>query len=497
MNNEAELLRIEALSLNRQGRRLEAIAAYRRLLELNPELAECWYNLGYLLKAEGRFEEALDAYAKALESGGREPEEVHLNRAVIYSDHLREEERARAELETALTLAPDYLPAWLNLGNLWEEQGEREEALSCYEQILAAKQQPNRKRELLEALARIAHLRPPRSPEDPLLERLKQAAGSKAPLDPVGRANLLFALGRALDRLNLFDDAFAAFEQANRLARSTGRVYVRSGTRRRTDQLITAFARRSARRQRSGQTSAEPLFICGMFRSGSTLVEQVLAAHPEVVPGGELDVLPRLADEVRLAKGQSRRIVDFADEYRAQLLRLFPEGENSRYITDKRPDNFLRIGLIKQLFPGARIVHTIRDPVDNCLSIYFQHLDQNAISYSSDLAETAHYYGQYRRLMNHWHHLHGADIHDFSYDAFVGQPEAQLRKLLEFLGLPWDDCCLKFHLQANPVKTASYWQIRRPLYKESSGRWKNYKRHLEPLFNALKEAEVLSNSPDS
>jgi tetratricopeptide (TPR) repeat protein len=504
MSDPAENLQRQASAFHRQGRYRDAIDAYRRLLVLQPELTDCWYDLGYLLKAEGEYDAALEAYGEALARGVKAPEEVHLNRAVIYADHLRRDEAAEWELRAALGIDPEYLPALLNLGNLQEERGQREEALATYDRLLAAKPGALRgdRREALrsEALARLAHLRPPAAPDDPLLGQLEAAAANVA-LDHVTRANLLFALGRACDKLARYDEAFSAFAAANRHARLTGPTYSRVQARRLVDALIRAsLPSPSADGADTAGGPVQPLFICGMFRSGSTLVEQVLAAHPGVTAGGELDFLPRLVRgplapfPAALKTLDAQRSAALAADYRAYLERLFPTAHASgTLITDKRPDNFLLIGVIKQLFPEAKIIHTVRQPLDNCFSIFMQHLDQRAMSYSSDLANVGHYYGQYRRLMAHWQRLYGDSILDFDYDEFVREPRPALERLLAFLGLPWDERCLDFHRLDNTVKTASYWQVRRPLYGEASGRWRNYRAHLAPLLAALQEAGVEEN----
>ncbi|MGH8028992.1 MAG: sulfotransferase family protein, partial [Arenimonas sp.] len=164
---------------------------------------------------------------------------------------------------------------------------------------------------------------------------------------------------------------------------------------------------------------------------------------------------------------------------------MFPEGVGGRYITDKRPDNFLLVGLIKRLFPDARIIHTTRHPLDNGLSIYMQILNHHVIGYANDLGEIGHYYGQYRRLMAHWKSIYPDTVFDFDYDSFVREPMPQLERLFAFLGLDLDERVLQFHELGNTVKTASYWQVRNPLYASASGRWRNYASHLEPLRAAL------------
>lgn len=494
MSDSPETLLRRAAGLMREGRRREAIETYRRLLALRPDLTDSWYNLGFLLKAEGRSEAALAAYGEALARGVAGAEEVHVNRAVIYTDHLHRGDAAESELRAALRIDPIYLPALLNLGNLHEERGEREEAVACYLKILDAPARDGAGRVCAaEALARLAHLRPPSSIDDPQLARLKETAERSTDLDSATRANLYFALGRAFDALAAFDAAFAAFSEANRYARRAGPAYSRAATERYFEALTAAmagpFAAPAAAADTRGPT---PIFICGMFRSGSTLVEQVLSAHELVTMGGELNILHRLAAGPLAPFPQSvsrltnERAADLAAIYRVELVKLFPEADRpGAYVTDKRPDNFLLIGLIKRLFPAARIVHTTRHPLDNCLSVFVQHIDQRKAGYSSDLGDIAHYFAQYRRLMAHWKKLYPADIFDFDYDAFVGAPRPALERLLDFLGLSWEERCLDFHTQKTTVKTASYWQVRRPLYRDASGRWRNYAAHLEDLRTAL------------
>ena len=497
MTEPTQDLLAQAAALHRQGRRAEAIDLFRQVLAARPENAEGWYELGYLLRAEGRHQEAFDAYGEALARGIRRAEEVHLNRAALLSDFLRRDDEAEAELRAALALSPRYLPAALNLGNLHEERGEREKALACYDEILASPPPADRASDELryEALARTLNLRTPTGVDDPLLARVNEAAG-KVVGNLTVRANLLFALGRAYEKLGAHDLAFDAYARGNRsLLRQNGRSYDRAQQVALTDAMIAAFPAAAAKPAQAAPGPA-PLFVLGMFRSGSTLIEQVLAAHPQVTPGGELEFLPRLAAQrlapfpASVAGLDDARCRAFAEEYRAELARKFPQAADGRYLTDKRPDNFQLVGLIKRLFPDAKIIHTLRDPMDTGLSVFTQHLNLRVAGYSADLGDIGHYYGQYRRLMAHWKSLYGDDILDFDYDAFVREPRPALEKLLAFLGLGWDDACLQFHTQTNTVKTASYWQVRQPLNTKASGRWRPFGERLAPLRAALRDAGV-------
>jgi hypothetical protein len=224
-----------------------------------------------------------------------------------------------------------------------------------------------------------------------------------------------------------------------------------------------------------------------MYRSGSTLAEQLLAGHPEVTAGGELDLLPMMiASELlpfpeSLATTSRAKLERLAGGYRDRLAALSP---SAAYVTDKRPDNFFCIGLIKTLFPDAKIVHTTRNALDNCLSVFFLHLDPR-LTYAFDLRDTGHFYRQYRRVMAHWKRLFGSDIVEFNYDEFVSAPEAAGRRLFEMLDLGWDPRFLEFPRSPRAVRTASVWQVREPLYQSSSGRARHYARELADLAQDL------------
>jgi tetratricopeptide (TPR) repeat protein len=469
---------------HRSGRLEEAVATYQRLLAKWPNLADSWYNLALLQRQVGQFEAALTSYQQALDRGARDPEEIHLNRGVIYADHLNDPASSEAELNRALALNKNYVPALLNLANLHEDQGARDAALAVYERILTLN--PER----ADALARYASLKSVISPNEPLVARIEQAIARPA-LAAREKADLAFALGKILDDCAAYDRAFKAYEAANRFSRasaSPGRaVYDRKRHEAAVDEIIATFA--PDRIPKSASPAQAPIFICGMFRSGSTLVEQVLASHKRVTAGGEVPTLPSMVASqlspfpASAAQLTEAAVTNMAQNYLSQLSKLFP---GASLITDKRPDNFLFIGLIKAMFPTAKIINTKRNPLDNCLSVYFLHLD-HGMSYALDLIDTAHYYRQYARLMSHWRSLYPGDILDFDYDDFVRDPKPPVARMLSFCGLEWDDACLSFHQAKNVVKTASVWQVREPLYHRSSGRWSNYQEQIGPLLSYLND----------
>jgi tetratricopeptide (TPR) repeat protein len=481
MDADSAALLERAAELRRSGRVEEAIAAYSELLEREPGLADSWYNLGWLQRQARQYEPALHSYAQALKHGVRGAEEVHVNRAVILSDHLARHEEAEAELKAALALNADYVPALLNLGNLHEDRGDRVAAQEAYERALAvAPDHPL-------ALARLAGVVEPKSDSATTLIATLEAQIA-ATREPAPRADLGFALARLLDGRGEYDGAFMAAEAANLASRdgfgASFRPYDRAAQEAFVDRLISAFSQPAFGR---GQT-APSLFICGMFRSGSTLIEQLLGGHSALITGGELDLIPALA--ARIA-GYPEAAAG-ADQAQLESWRSFyldglgPYRRPNSLVTDKRPDNFVHIGLIKTLFPTAKIIHTRRNRLDNLISLHFLHLGP-AMPYALDLEDSAHWFGEHERLMAHWKRLYPNDIFEVDYDTLVRQPKPILKGLLGFLELDWEDEILNFHQRSNTVKTASVWQVREPLHARSSGRWKHYRDQMERALGDLTE----------
>ncbi len=336
------------------------------------------------------------------------------------------------------------------------------------------------------ALARYANMQAPAGCDAQLIGRL-QAALRRPELNRPDQALLCFALGRALDAGGSYEGAFGAYVAGNLSVRASaaaaGFHYDRRALEQFIDRLIRVGGGSSALSASIPPPGPAPIFVCGMFRSGSTLAEQLLAQHPGVIAGGELELLPSMVERdlvpfpESLASKTRAELEPLARRYREAIAARFP---GAAQVTDKRPDNFLYIGLIKSLFPEAKIVHTTRDPLDNCLAIYFLHLDLG-ITYATDLMDIGHYYREYRRLMAHWRSLYGADIIELNYDQFVREPGSVAPGVFEALGWRWDPKYLEEPRTEGSVKTASVWQVREPLYQSSSGRSRHYEKPLAPL----------------
>ncbi|MEO1245732.1 MAG: sulfotransferase [Pseudomonadota bacterium] len=455
-----------AALLERLGDVEAAIGHYARLLARQPGLASAHFNVALLYRKSGRFDDAIAAYEKAIELGLEGVEEVYSNLGVLYAE-LRRPDDARGCYAKALDSRPDYVPALYNLAGLNEECGERDTAIELYERILDVDP------EHWDSLIRLAHVRRASKAGDPLLDRLR--AGQQHAKDPLAAEGLRFAEGKILDDLRRHDEAFAAFKDANALTRQRQAPYDRTAAES-ARAAICRFFDSSRIESLASESQATPIFICGMFRSGSTLLEQILGAHPQIEAGGELDLLPRLMTKQlapypqRLETATPADLKAAADEYLRLRAELIPDAP---LVTDKRPDNLIHLGLIRALFPRARIIHTRRDKHDNCLSVYFQHLGGN-LNYANDLAEIAHYYEQQNALVEHWAGIMPGNLYSVSYDELVADPEPVVRGVLEFVGVDWSDRCLDFHRAEAQVSTASIWQVREPLHRRSSGRCKNY-----------------------
>lgn len=451
-----------------------AIAVYERLLARQPDLADGHFSLAVSYKRNLRYQDALQAYEKAIALGIDRVEEVYSNLGVLYSD-MRNATKAREMYERSLEANADYVPALFNLAGLFDETGDRQSAIDIYERVLANNPQH------WDSLSRLAQAQRLSDPEDSLVDRLESAI-EQAVDDPLGQEGLYFALGKTLDDVAAYEDAFAAYTEANALGKRRNPPYDRQVTTDAFDELIELFDADWIERNAT-ESAASPIFVCGMFRSGSTLIDQMLGSHPDITAGGELDFLPWLIARnlgpypQRVSGVSSAELQRIGEEYLSKTGELFPDAVN---LTDKRPDNFLHLGLVKAMFPRARIVYTRREKRDTCMSMFFQQFGGN-LSYATDIDDTADYYDQHARLMGHWEACFGENIFTVDYDELVLSPEPVLRNLLEFLGVDWDARCLEFQRSGDAVKTASVWQVREGLHQSSSGRWRNYEALIPSL----------------
>lgn len=472
----------EASALRNAGRVPEAIAAYRDVLALEPNLPDSWYNLGWLLRRNGQPSDALKAYEEALARNITGPEEVWLNIGVLHADDFLKPDAAIEAYEQALKLKEDFVPALFNLANTHEDLGQVERAVALYQKILEVAPME------AEPLARIANISRPTSLEDGIVKRVDEAR-VRQDIPAASRASLEFAFGRMLDFLGEYDAAFAAYERANQASESVRPPNYPGFNQGRSEAIVDALkAMPAPSAGKLPSSPIQPVFILGQFRSGSTLLEQILSGHGQVSTMGELPLLAQIG--AKRFSPYPAKLADASEEELANARGEYFKGLEDRrsglsgIVTDKRPDNYFHVGMILRLFPEARILHTVRDPRDVCLSTFFAHLDLHQV-HATDLKNIARHYRAYEQLMAHWKSLSPDQILDVPYDTLVNEPEQEVRRVLDFLGLPFEQACLEFHASSAPVKTASVWQVREPLYTRSSGRWRNYEKHLGPMMEVL------------
>jgi hypothetical protein len=308
------------------------------------------------------------------------------------------------------------------------------------------------------------------------------------------RANFQFALGKACDDAGDYARSFQHFASGNdnRRRRET---YDPVNTADTHDKLIDVFSREFiARNSGTGHPSDEAIFIIGLPRSGSTLIEQILASHPDVEGTFELPDLARVARSVGMQQQNktgypaavhdlsAQELHDLGADYLCRVERHRVSG--TAYFTDKMPNNFAHVGLISLILPNAKIINATRHPLDSCLGSY-QQLFARGQPFTYDLFELGEFYMEYRRLMDHWHSVLPGKVLDVQYETVVDDFENEVRRLLEFCELPWDDACLKFYETQRAVKTASSEQVRQPIYSGSKHRWRNYEDELQPLIEIL------------
>jgi tetratricopeptide (TPR) repeat protein len=472
-----------------QGRLTDAIACYRKALEIDPNDAMVLSDLAVSLRAAGEVDEAVDSLRQAirLRPGFAEG---HVNLGTMLLHARQDLDGAMDSYQTALRFAPDLVEALQGMADTLAVQGDFDQAVEYSRRAL--KIDPDH----MAAHLALAHAGDLAGDGDDLARLEAQLDGGG--LSKADECDLRFALGTAHDRAGAYDSAFAHFQAGNQLKSESGAFDLAAFAATVGRQIEGCTADFFTQRTSWGRDSERPLFIVGMPRSGTTLVEQIVSSHPEVFGGGELEAFRAMALELPTTLGtdvpaaECTALVDpdgaqrLADRYLAHLDTL---DANALRVTDKMPGNFQRLDLVALLFPGARVIHCRRSPLDVCLSCYFHDFSQGH-AYTYDLAELGAYYRQYERLMDHWQNVLPIAMLDVTYEELISDQETVSRRMIDFCGVPWDDACLNFQDNDRSVFTSSMWQVRQPLYQTSIDRWRHYDSHLGPLKSALGTTDI-------
>jgi len=544
--NNAETLNNLANTFKRLGFAAEAEKRWNAALALKPDYAEAYSNLSNLLNDQGEYDRAESMARRALALNPRLAD-AYMNLAAVHTARHRHSDalkvldaliafaplHARALAARALTLteldqldraldaanraavqAPESPEPHNALGQVFQAMGKFEPALAAYDRAAAfpgpARQDAianrgmlfmefGRKEEALKALEEAARAFPNSpgillsqtdlrrfEPGDPLIARM-QALLQREGISLSDRATLHFGLGKAFLDIGDSEQAFRHYDEGNRLKRSTF-AYAPEADERWMASIAEVFSPDLlAAKADMGARSDLPVFVVGMPRSGTTLVEQILASHPMMYGAGELKRLRSLIDGIGkfpasvpgLTGAQAKALGE------AYLAYVAPMAAGRRHVVDKMPSNFLFAGMIRLILPNVRIIHCRRDAVDTCLSCYTKLFAGEQV-FSYDQTELGRHHRAYQALMTHWRKtLPASNFIEVDYEAVVDGVESQARRMLDFLGLPWDEAVLRFHEAQRPVRTASVNQVRQPIYRTSAGRWRKHAAQLGPLLEAL------------
>jgi len=475
-----------AVALAVQAKFAGAAEYLRRAIALDPACFSAHLDLCKVAREMGLLDESIAAGEKAVDLQPDDPR-AHGSVALSY-ERFGWYQQAHDHYLRAAALAPDDIARQYACAVSHVSMGEKSQAREILQHVVELQG------DHAAAHWRLARLSRCTSHQDTRVKQLESL------LDTPGRADsdrvyLHFALGKMYQDCAHYDQAFAHFSAGNRLE-SAQHEYHPKGYSDYVDALAGNWTRdRLSALQSAGADSQVPLFIVGLPRSGTTLVEQILAAHPAVYGAGELSWFTQAEQDLAafthsnhaypacVAAFQAQHVAALAEKYLAYLAALSGAG-SYRYITDKMPSNYERIGLIAALFPRARIIHCRRDPLDNAVSQYSL-LFQGSLAHSHDLYNLGSHYRHYQRLMTHWQSLLPERIMPVDYEKLVTDHPTEIRRLLAWLDLPWDDNCLTFFDSKRVVRTASDFQVRTPIYTSAVGRWRHYEKFLGPLRRGL------------
>ncbi len=513
-----ELLRHYGVALVGIGNLEQAETALHDYLEIEPENQEVIYNLARLYQDQTQYEKSLEYFNRlddketdiktlshlgaVLDSLGRfeEAEEVlqkalKLNEQdVTVLNHLgnaltggNKTEDAEAMYRKAIALNNDSAMSHNNLGFALAARGRVDEAVEEYSNAI------NIKPDYGESYRNLVTVKKIKDKNDPIIQQMITQIESES-IAERDQVQFGFALGKALDDCGEYDLAFKYYKLANDLI-AKSRPFNVGSFEQHVDNIIEVYNDEFFARHKSqfGINSDMPIFVVGMSRSGTTLAEKIIASHPLVHGAGELgklfEVIKNYEKKADLEyphaiKQPDSELLAIAGNDYIEYISNYIQSDQIRHVVDKMPYNFAHLGFIALALPNAKIVHCKRDPIDTCLSNYFQYFPRG-ISALYDLEQLKRYYQQYQRLMAHWQKVLPIHFYDLQYEELISDQEMITRQVIEFLGLDWDDACLQSHKSRSSVRTASIWQVRQPIYKKSVQRWRNYEKHISILIDAF------------
>ena len=468
------------VTLQELGQLDEAIEQYEKALSINPENTDLILNLGFIYQSLGQIDEAIEQYDNALTI---DPDNVKvLNNLGNAHNDLGQLDVAIKCYEKALAIKPDYADVYYNLGFIYQDLGQVDLAIKQYEHAVAINDHA-------EAYHNLSYLKK-YTLNDPQISRMASLLSSDN-LSQSERIQLCLALARVNEGLGKQDEFFKYLDEGNSLRKKELNYSIGQSSKVHSTikRLFTSLPPSIIESKSFNTSEMRPIFIVGMPRSGTSLVEQIISSHQEVYGAGELDTITKLASPIikNFLAGDIGHLTEqallFIREEYLDMLSQFNTSEN--IITDKLPLNFQYIGFILSAFPDAKIIHLKRDARATCWSNYKYYFKSKENGYSHNFDDLAKFYGLYINLMDFWYKLYPNQIYDMCYEDLTTNQEEETRMLLEYCGLDWDENCLDFHTNKRAVKTVSALQVRQKIYQGSSEAWKKHWTYLQPLIKSL------------
>jgi tetratricopeptide (TPR) repeat protein len=463
------------------GQLEETVKSYKAALKIKPNFAEAHFNLGVVLQDLKRLDDAVISYKSAIVFQS-DYADAHYNLGILYNDK-GQLEMAIKSLEIVIIIKPENAEAHKYLGNTFQSNGQIDEAIKCYEKALSINPFHADAHRNLSTIKNYIH-------DDDQIN-LMQDLLLNGNLSQSDLVHINFALAKANEDLGKKDDLFKSLNEGNRLRKEELNYSLNKDLDEHSNlkRLININPSNSKESVKFKSSKIRPIFIVGMPRSGTSLVEQILSCHQKIHGAGELSTLNNLIVPIindcilKDKKVTEDSYLSVRNDYLSYISRL---NVSETIITDKMPTNFRYIGFILKAFPEAKIIHLNRDSRAICWSIYKSYFPGEGLGWAFNMKDLAGYYNSYIDLMTFWHQLFPRKIYDICYEDLTTNQEEETRKLLKYCELEWDDNCLNFHNNKRAVKTTSSLQVRKKMYQGSSEVWKKYESYLQPLIKVLK-----------
>ena len=480
--NNIDALRFMGILAFKSGNHDIAEAMLTKALKLDPTYSLVWANLAQVFSVTGQLDKAKKSFKNIL---NMEPKNglIWAEYGTVLTKLANYQEGKDAYLK-ALEFKPNSPRVHLSLGHVYKTMGKIDKSINSYKNTIIQNNLSG------EAYWSLANLKTYSFSENEIKDMEKALNGD---ISDIERSQMHFALGKAYEVMKDFDKSFKNYYEGNRAKKNLIK-YSSNDTTENTKKILEFFSQENIQNlSKSSTNDQDPIFVLGMPRSGSTLVDQIISSHSKVDGTQELPNIIKIASELNnldqntypdvLKALDDKQLSDLGKNYMQETAWA---RDNAPFFIDKMPNNFIHIGLIKTILPNAKIIDTRRDPMDTCFSCYKQFFARGQL-FTYSLEDLGNYYTDYIKAMNHWHNIYGKDIFTVHYDNVINKTEETIRELIDYCNLPFEKECLEFYKSSRPVKTPSAEQVRQPIYKSGLNYWKNYEKHLVPLKKIIDE----------